>query len=239
MFLPALRASAWRRCPPAAGAQVERNLRRVYGPDFRGRSARGAPFRRTFESYARYWVESFRLPGTSRRGARRRHVVRRAGTTSRRARGGQGRDPRPPAPRRLGVGGVLVGRGRSGVRSPWSSSRWTRRSCSSGSPTCVESFGMNVVPLGPDAGTAVVRALKANHVVCLLCDREHRRRRRRGRVLRRAHDAAGRSGDACRCAPARRCFRWRCTSRPHHHWATCAVRSLRCGKAGCATTSPE
>ena len=32
----------------------------------------------------------------------------------------------------------------------------------------------------------------------------HPGRRRRGRVLRRAHDAAGRSGDARRCAPARR-----------------------------------
>ena len=34
------------------------------------------------------------------------------------------------------------------------------------------SFGMNVVPLGPEAGGEVVRALKANHVVCLLCDRD-------------------------------------------------------------------
>jgi KDO2-lipid IV(A) lauroyltransferase len=34
------------------------------------------------------------------------------------------------------------------------------------------SFGMHVVPLGPDAGGAVIRALKDNHVVCLLCDRD-------------------------------------------------------------------
>jgi KDO2-lipid IV(A) lauroyltransferase len=34
------------------------------------------------------------------------------------------------------------------------------------------SFGMNVVALGPEAGGAVARALKANHVVCLLCDRD-------------------------------------------------------------------
>jgi KDO2-lipid IV(A) lauroyltransferase len=34
-----------------------------------------------------------------------------------------------------------------------------------------QSLGMHVIALGPDAGTAVVKALKANHVVCLLSDR--------------------------------------------------------------------
>ena len=33
-------------------------------------------------------------------------------------------------------------------------------------------FGMNIIPLDADAGTAVVRALRDNHVVCLLCDRD-------------------------------------------------------------------
>src|SRR3954452_16323956 len=49
---------------PERRAQVERNLRRVHGPGFGGlalRRAVDAPF----ESYARYWAESFRLPGTS------------------------------------------------------------------------------------------------------------------------------------------------------------------------------
>lgn len=32
-------------------------------------------------------------------------------------------------------------------------------------------FGMTVVPLGPEAGPAVLRALKANEIVCLLSDR--------------------------------------------------------------------
>ena len=35
-----------------------------------------------------------------------------------------------------------------------------------------ESMGLNVVPLGPDAGRAIVRAVKAGHVVALLCDRD-------------------------------------------------------------------
>ncbi|MCX7621306.1 MAG: phosphatidylinositol mannoside acyltransferase [Acidimicrobiales bacterium] len=33
-------------------------------------------------------------------------------------------------------------------------------------------LGMNIVPLGPDAGTAVLNAIKAGHVVCLLADRD-------------------------------------------------------------------
>jgi KDO2-lipid IV(A) lauroyltransferase len=33
-------------------------------------------------------------------------------------------------------------------------------------------IGMEVVPLGPDAGRAILRALKANRVVCLLSDRD-------------------------------------------------------------------
>jgi KDO2-lipid IV(A) lauroyltransferase len=45
-------------------AQVERNLRRVHGPGFGGFALRRA-VAATFESYARYYVDSFRLPGTS------------------------------------------------------------------------------------------------------------------------------------------------------------------------------
>ena len=33
-------------------------------------------------------------------------------------------------------------------------------------------LGMKVVPLGPSAATAVLRALRDNEVVCLLCDRD-------------------------------------------------------------------
>lgn len=33
-------------------------------------------------------------------------------------------------------------------------------------------LGMNIVPLGPDAGREILRALDANHIVCLLSDRD-------------------------------------------------------------------
>ena len=51
------------RSPAERRAQVERNLRRVHGPDFGGLALRRAVVA-TFESYARYYVDSFRLPGT-------------------------------------------------------------------------------------------------------------------------------------------------------------------------------
>jgi KDO2-lipid IV(A) lauroyltransferase len=33
-------------------------------------------------------------------------------------------------------------------------------------------WGMSVIPLGPGAGTEVLGALRSNHMVCLLCDRD-------------------------------------------------------------------
>jgi KDO2-lipid IV(A) lauroyltransferase len=38
-----------------------------------------------------------------------------------------------------------------------------------------EDLGMHVVPLGPSAGSTVLTALKENHIVCLLCDRDLQR----------------------------------------------------------------
>jgi KDO2-lipid IV(A) lauroyltransferase len=35
-----------------------------------------------------------------------------------------------------------------------------------------EKFGMKVIPVGPDAGSAALNALRANEVLCLLCDRD-------------------------------------------------------------------
>src|SRR5437867_4185083 len=45
-------------------ATIERHLRRVRGPGLRGMALRRAS-QQAFDSYARYWVESFRLPRLS------------------------------------------------------------------------------------------------------------------------------------------------------------------------------
>jgi lauroyl/myristoyl acyltransferase len=155
---------------PERRAQVERNLRRVYGPDFGGLRLRRA-VDETFESYARYWAESFRLPGTSV--ATLDAGMRHEGIEHLDAALAAGRGAILAIPH-LG-GWEWAGFWEATVRGhpmtvvveildPPELFEWfvdLRRS-----------FGMHVVPLGPDAAGAVVRALKDNHIVCLLCDRD-------------------------------------------------------------------
>lgn len=149
---------------------VERNLRRVVGPHLQGRALRRM-VDDTFESYARYWAESFRLPGTPpdvlEAGMRHEgleHILDaiEAGT------------------------GIILAMPHLGG---WEWSAFWMASVHGIPITAVvepveppelaqwftdlrASFGINVVPLGPSAGTEVARALKANHLVCLLCDRD-------------------------------------------------------------------
>jgi KDO2-lipid IV(A) lauroyltransferase len=151
-------------------AQVERNLRRVHGPNFRGLALRRA-VNATFESYARYWAESLRLPGTS-------PAVLDAAMSC-------------PGWNHVETG-LAAGRGVILALPHLGGWEWAgfwlaevqRRPVTVvvealEPPELFEwfadlrrSFGMNIVPLDADAGTAVVRALRANHVVCLLCDRD-------------------------------------------------------------------
>jgi KDO2-lipid IV(A) lauroyltransferase len=155
---------------PERRAQVERNLRRVHGPAFGGPALRRA-VDATFESYARYWAESFRLPGTSIEALD-------AGMTC------DGLDNLHDGLAR-GKGVILALPHLGGWE--WAGF-WVAEVCKLPITVVVEaidppelfewfvglrrSFGMNVVSLGPDAASHVARALKNNHVVCLLCDRD-------------------------------------------------------------------
>jgi lauroyl/myristoyl acyltransferase len=150
-------------------AQVERNLRRV-DPTLSGRRLRRM-VDETFESYARYYEESFRLPGTSPEDLD-------AGF-------------RPDGWELLDE---ALAEGRGAIMAlphlggwEWSGFWVTQlRGCQ---VTAVverldppelfdwfvdlrRSFGFEIVPLGPEAATATIRALKANHVLALLCDRD-------------------------------------------------------------------
>jgi KDO2-lipid IV(A) lauroyltransferase len=162
-------ARGFARFNAAQRGQVERNLRRVHGPGFGGLAMRRA-VRQTFESYGRYWAESFRLPGTSpaELDARWRIVGRELLETA--LEGGKGAILALPH---------LGGWEWAGF---WMTAVWKH-------PISVvvealepvevfewfkdlrEQLGMEVIALGPDAGSLVVRALKANHAVCLLSDR--------------------------------------------------------------------
>ena len=149
--------------------QIERNLRRV-DPTLGGRRL-AALVDDAFASYARYWAESFRLPDLS---AERidatfsfsgyGHVV---------------------AAREAGTGAIIALPHLGG----WEWAAFWLAEIEGVPVTAVvepleppelfewfvefrRSLGMNVVPLGPAAGSEVLRALRAGHVLCLLSDRD-------------------------------------------------------------------
>ena len=150
-------------------AQVERNLRRI------DPTISGARLRRlvdeTFESYARYYEESFRLPGTSAEDL----------DAGFQADGFEHLEAALAA----GSGAIMAMPHLGGWE--WSGF-WATRVKGYRVTAVVEeleppdlfdwfvelrrSFGFDIVALGPDAGPATVRALKANHVLALLCDRD-------------------------------------------------------------------
>jgi KDO2-lipid IV(A) lauroyltransferase len=150
-------------------AQVERNLRRV------DPTLSGARLRRltdhTFESYARYYEESFRLPGTSAADL----------DAGFRTEGFEHVDAALSA----GTGAIMAMPHLGGWE--WSGF-WVTQVKGHQVTAVVEqlepkelfdwfvalrrSFGFEIVALGPEAGPATARALKANHVLALLCDRD-------------------------------------------------------------------
>jgi lauroyl/myristoyl acyltransferase len=157
------------RRSPTRRALVERNLRRA-DPTLEGRDLDRAVVR-LFQSYARYWVESFRLPGTSPEDLD-------AGFTH------DGYEHLQAA--LAGGRGAIVALPHLGGWE-WAGF-WLAKVADIPVTVVVErleppdlfewfvelrqSFGMEVVPLGPEAGTATMRALKANHALALLSDRD-------------------------------------------------------------------
>ncbi len=150
---------------------ITRHLRRV-DPTLRGTRLRRA-VQEAFDSYARYWLESFRLPYLSAsavdRGMRTEGFEN---VTEGLAKGN----------------GVILALPHLGGWE-WAG-RWL---ADQGHQVTVvveplenqevfdwfvdlrSKLGMHVVPLGPGAGPAVIRALKANQIVCLLSDRDIQR----------------------------------------------------------------
>ncbi len=149
---------------------VERNLKRVYGQSYDGLRLRRS-VHKTFVSYARYWVDSFRLPGLSP------DEIDAGFTVS-----GFGNIARSIAD---GIGPILVLPHLGG----WEWAGFWLASVLGMKVTVVvepvepkelfdffvdfrRALGMHIVPLGPEAGSEVLRAIKDRHVVCLLADRD-------------------------------------------------------------------
>lgn len=149
---------------------VERNMRRAYGPDIGRRELRRA-VQRNFASYGRYWVDSFRLPEMSI------DEIDRGMTTI-----GLEHIKRAVA---SGTGPILVLPHLGG----WEWAGFWLTLVPKFTVTVVvepveppalfdffadfrERLGMHIVPLGPEAAPAVLRAIREAHVLCLLSDRD-------------------------------------------------------------------
>lgn len=153
---------------PERRAMIQRHLRRV-NPTVSAATLR-VQTQAAFDSYARYYVESFKLPTMSKRSVERgfskegyQHIV----------------------------DGLAEGNGVILALPHLGGWEWAGRwMTDQGHRLTVvvepleppelfqwfadlrQSLGMTVVPLGDGAATAVMKALKANEVVCLLCDRD-------------------------------------------------------------------
>jgi KDO2-lipid IV(A) lauroyltransferase len=149
-------------------ATIERHLRRV-NPALGSNSLRVA-VQQAFDSYARYYVESFRLPSLPAKTVDRsftqdgfHHIVDALALGN-------------------GVIFALPHLGGWEWAGRWMTDQGYRLTVvveALEPPELFEwfaelreSLGMTVVPTGPKAGAAVLHALRENQVVCLLCDRD-------------------------------------------------------------------
>ncbi|MEY2582082.1 MAG: phosphatidylinositol dimannoside acyltransferase [Ilumatobacteraceae bacterium] len=153
---------------PARRRMVERHLKRV-NPRLRGAGLRVA-VQQAFDYYARYYVESFRLPSMSNAAVARPFTIEGWERVLEGLDAGNGVILALP---HLG-GWEWAGR--------WMTDQGFKMTVvveALDPPELFEWFadlrqdlGMTVVPTGPKAGPAVLRALRANETVCLLCDRD-------------------------------------------------------------------
>ena len=148
---------------------VARNLQRIHGGRLSSVALR-REVQRAFDSYARYWVDAFRLPDLSPAeldAAMSYEGLEHVGAALAAGKGAVMALPH--------LGGWDFG-------GAWLATR--------GFPITVvvepleppelfewfvsfrETLGMTVVPLGPEAGPAVLKALRQNELVGLLCDRD-------------------------------------------------------------------
>jgi lauroyl/myristoyl acyltransferase len=218
---------------PAKRAMIERHLQRV-NPKLRGASLRVAA-QQAFDSYARYYVESFRLPSLSAKTVARTFKL-------------DGYE-QVPAALEQGKGCIIALPHLGGWEwaGRWLADQGVKITVvveALDPPELFEWFadlrkalGMNIIPTGPNAGNAVMAALKRNEVVCL--------RAIAISTARGWRSSSSVSAPRCRpgrpcsgCAWARRCCLPRCTS-PTSTTATtrsCARRCRWSAAAACART---
>jgi KDO2-lipid IV(A) lauroyltransferase len=148
---------------------VARHLQRIHGGELSDADLR-REVQRAFDSYARYWVESFRLPelspqdldaGMTYEGLE--HVIE-----AREA--GKGVIIALPHLGGWDFGGAWLAT--QGFPITVVVEPLEPRALFEWFASFREQLGMKVVPLGPDAGGEVMKALRCNELVGLLCDRD-------------------------------------------------------------------
>ncbi len=153
-----------------ARAMYARHLRRVLGPDLSDAEVREWT-RMAFREYARYWMEGARLPGVAPATIQSRmfvesgwdHVVQHMAA-------GKGVIMALPHVGTWEWGGAwlaLQGYPMTAVAEPLEPpalSEWMVAER--------QAMGLNIVPLGPGASSALLRTLRAGGLVGLLCDRD-------------------------------------------------------------------
>jgi KDO2-lipid IV(A) lauroyltransferase len=142
-------------------AQVERHLRRA-GADV------GAA--EVFASYARYWLESFRLPDASPADLDARMHVDGLEHLEAGVEAGNGVILALPHLGGWDFGGAWFGS--HGWKATVVVEPLEPPELFEWFAAFRERFGLTVVPLGPEAGTAVLRTLRAGGIAGLLCDRD-------------------------------------------------------------------
>lgn len=153
---------------PERRAMLERHLRRV-NPHWSQWRLRQAA-QEAFDSYARYWIEAFRLPTLPARTIVRNLEVEGYEHVLEALDRGNGVILALPhlggwewAGRWLAIHGHRITVVVEQLDPPELFEWFTKLR---------EDLGMKVVALGPDAGKAVIQALRDNEIVCLLCDRD-------------------------------------------------------------------
>ena len=150
-------------------AMVERHMRRVV-PHASNWEIRRVT-QRVFDSYARYYIESFRLPALTNRQVAASFDV-------------EGYDEHLLPALQAGKGAILALPHLGGWEwaGRWAADLGNRMTVvvePLDPPELFEwfvslrqKFGMKVIPVGPEAGSAALAALRNNEVLCLLCDRD-------------------------------------------------------------------
>ena len=162
-----------RAAVPLSGDQrliAERNMRRALGPDATDAQIRRA-VRQVFESYARYWFDTLRLPALSP--AQVADGITIEGIHHVQEAIDRGVGPILALPH---VGGWEWAGRYLGTEFGWKVSAVAEKL---EPPELYEWFlelrdelGMRIIPLGPSAGSESAAALADGDVMCLLCDRD-------------------------------------------------------------------